>query len=144
MGSTISKEATPPSTAAKEAPKAGVSSAVDPSAATSGCPIQRKKTEDGWHDFIPFEPEHHHPHHPHGPHGPHHPHGPSGIKKKKTLDSHTEYNVYGQKINPDNQMPIQPNQHPAAGQQSPLSTERVNSTIPKVREESYPLSKKVY
>jgi Cytochrome c/c1 heme lyase len=46
---------------------------------------------------------------------------------------HTEYNVYGQRIDPANQMPTQPHQQPATGQQTVLSTERVPSTIPKVR-----------
>jgi Cytochrome c/c1 heme lyase len=46
---------------------------------------------------------------------------------------HTEYNVYGQRINPANQMPTLPHQQPATGQQTVLSTERVPSTIPKVR-----------
>lgn len=40
------------------------------------------------------------------------------------------YNVYSQEIDPKNMMPA-PNQAPAAGQQQPLSTQRVQSTIPK-------------
>jgi Cytochrome c/c1 heme lyase len=46
---------------------------------------------------------------------------------------HPEYNVYAQAIDPTNQMPFQPNQLPAPTQSVPLSTERVASTIPKVR-----------
>lgn len=34
-------------------------------------------------------------------------------------------------LNPSNNMPVSPNQMPAPGQQKPLSTERVQSTIPK-------------
>lgn len=41
------------------------------------------------------------------------------------------YNVYAQPIDPTNQMPSNPNQQPAPGQQVPLSTERVQSYIPK-------------
>ena len=43
----------------------------------------------------------------------------------------TQYNVYAQPLNPNNNMPSQPNQLPAASQTEPLSTERVASTIPK-------------
>jgi len=41
------------------------------------------------------------------------------------------YNVYGEEINPDNLMPINPNQLPVPGQTIPLSTNRANSNIPK-------------
>jgi cytochrome c heme-lyase len=41
------------------------------------------------------------------------------------------YNVYGEEINPDNLMPINPNQLPVAGQNMPLSTQRAKSNIPK-------------
>ena len=41
------------------------------------------------------------------------------------------YNVYAQPIDPTNQMPANPNQAPAPGQEVPLSTSRVTSTIPK-------------
>jgi Cytochrome c/c1 heme lyase len=43
----------------------------------------------------------------------------------------TQYNVYGQKIDPSNNMPVTPAQQPAAAQSTELSTERVVSTIPK-------------
>lgn len=43
----------------------------------------------------------------------------------------TVYNVYAQPIDPTNQMPVTANQLPAPGQQKPLDTVRVNSTIPK-------------
>lgn len=42
-----------------------------------------------------------------------------------------QYNVYAQPIDPQNQMPLNPNQLPAPGQSAPLSTERVRSFIPK-------------
>lgn len=43
-----------------------------------------------------------------------------------------EYNVYGQKVDPKNNMPRMANQLPAAQQSQALSTERVKSSIPKV------------
>eukprot|EP01041_Mallomonas_annulata_P002436 gene2436-4726_t len=42
-----------------------------------------------------------------------------------------QYNVYNQKIDPSNQMPINPNQQPSPNQAVKLSTERVLSQIPK-------------
>jgi len=42
-----------------------------------------------------------------------------------------QYNVYNQKIDPKNQMPVNPNQMPAPNQAVKLSTERVKSQIPK-------------
>lgn len=68
-------------------------------------------------------------------------------KVAKYLHPH-KYNVYSQRIDtdaaaaskggldPTNNMPANPNQEPAPGQQKPLSTERVPSTIPKGGEES--------
>jgi len=41
------------------------------------------------------------------------------------------YNVYGQLIDPTNQMPVNPNQLPLPGQQKHLPTDRIKSTIPK-------------
>lgn len=41
------------------------------------------------------------------------------------------YNVYGEKIDPKNNMPTNPNQLPRADQKAVLSTERVKSGIPK-------------
>ena len=46
---------------------------------------------------------------------------------------HREYNVYSQPINPTNNMPLNPNQLSAPDQTTALPTDRVNSTIPKVR-----------
>lgn len=46
--------------------------------------------------------------------------------------SETEiYNVYGQRIDPTNMMPYNPNQEPRDEQRYPLPQERVQSTIPK-------------
>ncbi|CAN0462956.1 unnamed protein product, partial [Scytosiphon promiscuus] len=61
-------------------------------------------------------------------------------KVSKYLHPH-KYNVYSQRIddkglNPTNNMPANPNQQPAPGQEKPLSTARVPSTIPKGGEES--------
>ncbi|CAN0597567.1 unnamed protein product, partial [Ectocarpus sp. 12 AP-2014] len=53
-----------------------------------------------------------------------------------------KYNVYSQRIDskdgldPTNNMPANPNQQPAPGQEKPLSTARVPSTIPKGGEET--------
>ena len=41
------------------------------------------------------------------------------------------YNVYSQKLDPSNQMPVVPAQSSAPGQGADLSTSRVKSTIPK-------------
>ncbi|GLD93692.1 hypothetical protein PINS_up002297 [Pythium insidiosum] len=41
------------------------------------------------------------------------------------------YNVYGQRIDPTNMMPYNPNQEPNDEQRYPLTQERVQSTIPK-------------
>ncbi|ETM52233.1 hypothetical protein PPTG_08334 [Phytophthora nicotianae INRA-310] len=41
------------------------------------------------------------------------------------------YNVYGQRIDPTNMMPYNPNQDPNAEQRYPLPQDRVQSTIPK-------------
>lgn len=43
----------------------------------------------------------------------------------------TVYNVYAQPIDPTNNMPATANQQPAPGQEAPLSTHRVPSSIPK-------------
>ena len=57
---------------------------------------------------------------------------PSKQKKAASDDDGPEvYNVYSQRINPDNMMPQQPNQLPVAGQDAPLPQERVQSSIPK-------------
>lgn len=44
-----------------------------------------------------------------------------------------EYNVYSQPIDSTNQMPSNPNQLPAPGQQKAISTNRISSSIAKVR-----------
>lgn len=49
----------------------------------------------------------------------------------KPADRGKVYNVYSQEINPDNNMPANPNQLPRETQAEPLSTARVKSTIPK-------------
>lgn len=63
-------------------------------------------------------------------------------KVAKYLHPH-KYNVYSQRIDgkdggldPTNNMPVNPNQRPAPGQENPLSTARVPSTIPKGGEET--------
>lgn len=43
----------------------------------------------------------------------------------------TVYDVYGQQLDASNMMPATPNQLPSPGQKQPLSTDRVESTIPK-------------
>jgi hypothetical protein len=48
----------------------------------------------------------------------------------------TVYNVYAQPIDPKNNMPATANQQPAPGQEAPLSTHRVQSSIPKGGTES--------
>lgn len=48
----------------------------------------------------------------------------------------TEYNVYAQPIDPTNNIPRTVNQLPAAIQTKVLSTERVASSIPKVRDKA--------
>ena len=58
----------------------------------------------------------------------------SSSSSVKYLSPH-QYNVYGQKIDPSNQMPAVPAQHAAAGQNSSLSTDRVVSSIPKAGNE---------
>jgi cytochrome c heme-lyase len=58
------------------------------------------------------------------------------VIRKNNSDGNTyvnkdQFNVYGQKIDPRNNMPSVANQQPAPGQPTPLSTERVKSNIPK-------------
>jgi hypothetical protein len=48
---------------------------------------------------------------------------------------HSAYNVYSQPLDPQNNMPSSANQLPTAQQSKDLSTDRVSSTIPKVRTE---------
>lgn len=56
-----------------------------------------------------------------------------GSNKEKTTKANStpEYNVYGQPIDPMNNMPYNPNQLPSYDQTIPLSTHRVASSIPK-------------
>ncbi|CAM9907382.1 unnamed protein product, partial [Phaeothamnion confervicola] len=56
--------------------------------------------------------------------------GESGLSLRPYLNPRA-YNVYGQRIDPTNQMPANPNNQPAPGQAAPLSTDRVTSNIPK-------------
>mmetsp|Transcript_23708 Transcript_23708/g.24322 ORF Transcript_23708/g.24322 Transcript_23708/m.24322 type:complete len:377 (+) Transcript_23708:21-1151(+) len=53
------------------------------------------------------------------------------VKGEEKYKNPNQYNVYSQKIDPTNQMPIQPNQQPAPNQIINLSTDRVKSGIPK-------------
>lgn len=48
----------------------------------------------------------------------------------------TVYDVYGQEIDPSNNMPATPNQLPSPGQETRLSTDRVSSSIPKSETDS--------
>jgi cytochrome c heme-lyase len=50
---------------------------------------------------------------------------------KSKADTGTVYNVYSVPIDPSNKMPAAPQQSPAPGQEKPLSTQRVRSSIPK-------------
>ena len=53
------------------------------------------------------------------------------IEGKDTYRHPHVYNVYSQRIDPTNHMPSNPNQKPHRDQNVPLSTHRVNSSIPK-------------
>ncbi len=73
-------------------------------------------------------------------------HGSSTNTSTKYKHPHA-YNVYGQKIDPTNQMPANPNQDPAPDQKVPLSKERLQSTIRKGGTEStwlYPSEQMFY
>ena len=54
----------------------------------------------------------------------------SGSQTKRFKDKN-QYNVYNQKLNPTNQMPLAANQSQSPGQRLDLSVDRVKSTIPK-------------
>jgi len=54
----------------------------------------------------------------------------------KKYQNPNAYNVYGQVIDPKNQMPATANQQPAPGQEVPLPVERESSSIPKGGTES--------
>jgi cytochrome c heme-lyase len=53
------------------------------------------------------------------------------VKHDKSGSDQEVYNVYGQRIDPTNMMPYNPNQDPNDEQRYPLPQERVQSTIPK-------------
>lgn len=57
--------------------------------------------------------------------------GSQKSKPEGGVTPRTVYNVYGQEIDPNNNMPSNPNQLPNPKQRAPLSTTRVSSTIPK-------------
>jgi hypothetical protein len=84
------------------------------------------------------------------------PHGPNGSRPIAPSDpatqtstpenttsgcpvKHQEYNVYSQPLDPTNNMPKVANQLPAPNQTRPISTERVASSILKVREKTFEL-----
>lgn len=59
------------------------------------------------------------------------------LEEKSDTTPKTEmYDVYGQQLDASNMMPTTPNQLPSPGQQQPLSTDRVQSTIPKPADDS--------
>ena len=55
-----------------------------------------------------------------------------GCPVKASKNGRVQYNVYSQPIDPKNNMPSLANQLPSANQNEKLSTERKQSTIPKV------------
>lgn len=55
--------------------------------------------------------------------------GTRNLESASTSD--TVYDVYGQELDTSNMMPATPNQLPSPGQKTPLSTDRIQSTIPK-------------
>lgn len=64
------------------------------------------------------------------------PAGSAPAASSESKSRGTVYNVYAQPIDPKNQMPATANQQPSPGQAKPLSTERVQSSIPKGGTES--------
>jgi len=144
----IRAEMNPSTTSADRLPK----SEADSSEKESGCPMKRS---DGSYSFdwtALFRKDF-----PHGPKGslpiaedvarervgpgvsadvsnqPPQTSGTGGCPVKHQV-KHPEYNVYSQPIDPTNNMPKVANQIPAPMQTKPLSTDRVPSTIPKVRQ----------
>ena len=84
-------------------------SAVPPSAGSGGCPVKHRAAA---------------------------PSAPSTVATEECPVKHkyknpNVYNVYGQKLDPTNQMPAVANQQAAPGQTVNLSTARIKSTIPK-------------
>ena len=57
---------------------------------------------------------------------------PKNSSSSSSGSSNVEYNVYSEPMDPNNNMPSNPNQLPAPTQLVSLSTERVPSSIPKV------------
>ncbi len=55
----------------------------------------------------------------------------SKYNKNNNSTNSASYNVYGQKIDPNNNMPLVPNQAPHSDQVKPLDTQRIESTIRK-------------
>ncbi|KAL7557351.1 hypothetical protein ACA910_014280 [Epithemia clementina (nom. ined.)] len=115
---------------------------VESSGAESKCPMHREDGSYSYDWLALFRPSF-----PHGPTGKK-PLSEEEVKAKiarraTALDAsfsspggvcpvqHREYNVYAQPIDPSNNMPENPNQLPAPQQTAPLSTNRVNSSIPK-------------
>ena len=83
--------------------EAQAKAATPTSSSSAGCPIKHENTSTG----------------------------SSGCPIKSTGNSTPQYNVYGQPIDPSNNMPKYANQMPAPGQTKALSTDRVPSSIPK-------------
>lgn len=128
----------------------GASTESSESSSESGCPMKRKDGSYSYDWGALFRKEF-----PHGPGGrkpmsqeeartkvaSSKEEDGSGCPAKHTRPTssdgcpvkHQEYNVYSQPIDPKNNMPKVANQLPAPGQSKPLPTERVASTIPKVR-----------
>lgn len=92
---------------------AAVATKAPAAAAPDGCPVMHdsaKTKTSAASDGCPVK---------HGPTS-----GAAGSEKEI-------YNVYGQRIDPTNMMPFNPNQEPSDEQRYPLPQERVQSTIPK-------------
>ena len=139
MGSGLSKheDEVKASSAAKVTDDANNRATSTPAAEESKCPM---KLSDGSYRYdwrALFRKEF-----PHGPNGSR-PISPEQAKleipkSEATASSgcpvkHQEYNVYSQPVDPTNNMPKVANQLPAPGQTKPISTERVASSILKVR-----------
>ncbi len=58
------------------------------------------------------------------------------LRGKGASNGPVQYNVYNQRIDPRNNMPLAANQAPFPGQKALLSTERIQSNIPKGGTES--------
>ncbi|KAJ0395066.1 hypothetical protein P43SY_011454 [Pythium insidiosum] len=90
-------------------------STPEPAPPQGGCPVQHdKKQQEGG---CPVQHEK--------------PAGGCPVQHDKKDGEQEIYNVYGQRIDPTNMMPYNPNQEPNDEQRYPLTQERVQSTIPK-------------